>query len=394
MTFQIIDNKQQCKNIFYKNKITNNTNLNDLKNTWSYHPSLKEYDIQYAYLYSGGKNLDECCPDYLKSSWENIKKKHLAYIKSFNVAKVRATDYCFYDLVPENFLINYFRTKSEITDHVLESYQKPNNYDFLVELSKLLYDIDQKTLNIDISEMSEELHTYKARRFKDKINKTQKNISYNLFGTVTGRLTTKKNSFPILTMDKNYRKIIKPKNDYLLELDFNAAELRCLLALNDIEQPSEDIHDWNVKNIYDNNIDRDEAKRRVFAWLYNPESEDRLLNVFYQRNKILEKYWDGEYIVNKFGRKIKTEERKSLNFVIQSTMSDCFLRRAIAVNKILEKRKSFTSALIHDSMLIDFSLEDKDLIDEIINEFGQTDLGMFKVNASIGLNFGNMKRFR
>ena len=89
MTFQIIDNKQQCKNIFYKNKITNNINLNDLKNTWSYHPSLKEYDIQYAYLYSGGKNLDECCPDYLKSSWENIKKKHLAYIKSFNVAKDR-----------------------------------------------------------------------------------------------------------------------------------------------------------------------------------------------------------------------------------------------------------------------------------------------------------------
>jgi hypothetical protein len=70
------------------------------------------------------------------------------------------------------------------------------------------------------------------------------------------------------------------------------------------------------------------------------------------------------------------------------------LRRAIAVNKILEKRKSFTSALIHDSMLIDFSLEDKDLIDEIVNEFGQTDLGMFKVNASIGLSFGNMKRFR
>jgi hypothetical protein len=45
-------------------------------------------------------------------------------------------------------------------------------------------------------------------------------------------------------------------------------------------------------------------------------------------------------------------------------------------------------------MLIDFSLEDKDLIDEIVNEFGQTDLGMFKVNASIGLSFGNMKRFR
>ena len=60
--------------------------------------------------------------------------------------------------------------------------------------------------------------------------------------------------------------------------------------------------------------------------------------------------------------------------------------------KILEKRKSFTTAMIHDSMLIDFSREDKDILKELIKEFSNTDLGIFKVNCSVGNNFGNMRK--
>ena len=50
--------------------------------------------------------------------------------------------------------------------------------------------------------------------------------------------------------------------------------------------------------------------------------------------------------------------------------------------------------LIHDSMLIDFAREDKDLINNLVKEFGNTDLGIFKVNASLGTHFGNMTRFK
>ena len=50
--------------------------------------------------------------------------------------------------------------------------------------------------------------------------------------------------------------------------------------------------------------------------------------------------------------------------------------------------------LIHDSMVIDFHKEDKDILEEMMKEFGNTDLGIFKVNASLGTHFGNMKRFR
>ena len=119
------------------------------------------------------------------------------------------------------------------------------------------------------------------------------NLKYDIFGTKTCRLTTKKHSFPILTFPKKYRSIVKPNNDLFVELDYNAAELRMLLALSGKEQPSEDIHDWNVSNVYQNSLTREAAKKRIFAWLYNPKSKDKLSNKAYDRNSILKKYYNG-----------------------------------------------------------------------------------------------------
>ena len=48
--------------------------------------------------------------------------------------------------------------------------------------------------------------------------------------------------------------------------------------------------------------------------------------------------------------------------------------------------------MIHDSLVLDFSLEDKKDLLEIIDVFSDTDLGKFKANVSIGKNFGNMEK--
>ena len=87
-------------------------------------------------------------------------------------------------------------------------------------------------------------------------------FSIIFFGTKTGRLTTKKSSFPILTLDSTFRSVIKPQNDWLVELDFNAAELRTLLSLAGKEQPKEDIHDWNMKTVLKRAKSREDAKKK------------------------------------------------------------------------------------------------------------------------------------
>jgi len=400
MLFQIIDNKQQCASIYSNNQIISEPEYNKLSKTWTYNSVLKDKDIKYASLYAKGQNLDQCCPDSLKEIWEQVKQKHFAYIKSFEEAKVKYNDYCFYDLVPESFVIEYFNIKSQITDHVLNSYKKPENYDFLLELSELIFEIESKKLNIDPQTLDTDLHQYRTRKFKEKLMKVRPHISYNMFGTITGRLTTKRDSFPILTLDKNYRKIIRPQNDWFIEFDFNAAELRCLLALNNQSQPKEDIHEWHgqiFNRLLDRVMSREEIKRKIFGWLYGPPNASLGIpevQSYYDKQKALKKYWDGKQVVNPFGRKIKADEFHALNALIQSTTSDTFLRRAIAVNKLLEGRKSFTAALIHDSMVIDFDRKDKDILENLIKEFGNTNLGIFKVNASLGTSFGNMVKFR
>ncbi len=63
-------------------------------------------------------------------------------------------------------------------------------------------------------------------------------------------MTTRKGYFPILTLDGEYRSILKPKNNYFVEFDYNAAELRVLLGLSGKAQPQEDMHQWNIDNIY------------------------------------------------------------------------------------------------------------------------------------------------
>ena len=400
MLFQLIDNKQQCPSIYMDQKIISEPEYDKLSKTWTYNCALKDYDIEYASLYAQAQTLNECCPDSIKDEWEQVKQKHLAYINSFTEAKVKYNDYCFYDLVPESFVKEYFNIKSQITDHVLKSYTKPDNYSFLLELSHLVSEIENNKLNIDIKALDKDLYHLRARNFKKKLSQINPYILYNVFGTITGRLTTKKHSFPILTLDKGYRKLIKPTNDWFIELDFNAAELRCLLAINEQRQPEEDIHDWHghiLNKLSDQRMDRNDIKRKIFGWLYGPANVSLgipQIERYYNKQKAIKKYWNGKEIINPFGRTIKSDEFHALNAIIQSTTSDIFLRRAIAVNKMLNKRKSLTMGLIHDSMVIDFAKEDKDILEDLIKVFGETDLGTFRVNATLGTHFGNMKRFR
>ena len=391
MLFQTLDDKKECLGVYINGEINYDGVPDNLTATWSFADYLAGRDVQYASLYCAPNDIDTACPDSLKDQWEDVSEKMRAFLRSFVEAKVDLNENCFFELVPERFLLEYCELKNKITKHVLEVHEKPQNYDFLLGLVQLSEKIKYQKLNLDLSGLNGGLSSFKTRQWKKKLASIKPYVVYNIFGTKTGRLTTKKDSFPILTLPKEHRKAIKPSNDWLVELDFNAAELRTLLALSGKEQPTEDIHEWNAKNVYKGSVTRTEAKQRIFAWLYNPESKDYLSNRAYDRNIVLQKYWDGEQVQTRYNRIIPADKHHALNYIIQSTTSDLFLRRAVAVNKLLKDKKSKIIFCIHDSLVIDFSNEDREFLLDVIKEFSETELGVFKANIQAGKNFGEMK---
>jgi len=394
LLFQTLDDKKECLGVYINGEINYDGVPDNLTATWSFADYLAGRDVQYANLYCAPNDIDTACPDSLKDQWEDVSEKMRAFLRSFAEAKVDLNENCFFELVPERFLLEYCELKNKITKHVLEVHEKPQNYDFLLGLVQLSEKIKYQKLNLDLSGINGGLSSFKTRQWKKKLASIKPYVVYNIFGTKTGRLTTKKDSFPILTLPKEHRKAIKPSNDWLVELDFNAAELRTLLALSGKEQPTEDIHEWNAKNVYKGSVTRTEAKQRIFAWLYNPESKDYLSNRAYDRNIVLQKYWDGEQVQTRYNRIIPADKHHALNYIIQSTTSDLFLRRAVAVNKLLKDKKSKIIFCIHDSLVIDFSNEDREFLLDVIKEFSETELGVFKANIQAGKNFGEMKEMK
>ena len=390
MLFQTFDDKSECVSVFVKGHITKDLPLN-LTRTWSYAEYLKGLDVQYAQLYCHGQSLNEVCPNHIQREWEKVNNKLKAFYRASQEAKLDLSEHCFFDMVPEAFLRDYAAVKNKICNYVFQNYQKPLTYDFSLELAKVLTEIKNRKLNIDEGALNNRLAEYKVREFVKKIKRTPAYISYNAFKTKTGRLSTFSSSFPILTMHTSYRKMLVPNNDWFVEFDFNAAELRVMLGLLGLGQPQEDMHDWNIKNVFEGVVDRKTAKKNIFAWLYSAK-KDKNIEKVYDRGAIKQKYWDGQSVNTIFGRQIESDEFHSVNYTIQSTAADLFLRQMIKVWKLLEGKKSYVAFSLHDSLVIDFSEEDQQMINEIKEAFANTSLGKFKVSAYAGKNYGEMRK--
>ena len=380
MLVEPLDNKCDCVGFYSKGQIVKE--VPEEIQSWSYHPSFG-LGGEYAYLYCQDE-INKFIPDDYKSDWKMLNNKMKAFVKSFNSAKINLDDNCIFDMIPDHFLINYYEVKSQIVKNILGTTDKPKDYDYLVALCEVLWDIKCRKLNIDLSSLTD-------KKVIQKYTDVSHYINYNIFGTKTGRLSTHKHSFPIMQMDKNHRSIIQPTNDWFIELDYNGAELRTFLALAGKEQPKEDIHDWNNNHIYGGTKTRDEAKVAFLAWLYG-ETKNEKAEVIYNKKEVLDKYWNGEVVTTFYGMEIPADNHHALSYLIQSTFGQLALRQMIKVFNFLKGRKSFIAFTIHDNIVIDLAEEDKKDLKKIINVFSNTDLGMFKVNVKAGNNYGEMRK--
>ena len=399
MLFQTLDDKGECVGIYHNGDLLFDLENfpQDLTRTWSYTSFLEGYrGVDYAELYALGKSLDEVCPEHLKEQWKDLRTKRSALIRSLAISKISLQENCLFDVLPSWFLKKYCDVKNQISNHVIESCPKPPNYRHLFSVAKMLAEIKEQELNVDISDLKNKPPTLAIANLIRKVNSCAPYVHYKQFGTITGRLTTRPATFPILTLKKEHRSILKPTNDFFLELDFNGAEIRVLLGLLGLEQPQEDVHQWNIENVFDNELDRPSAKETFFAWLYGSHSPKlakyvNRLNKNYDKDTLVNNHWDGEYIRTPFARDIKSDQHHALNYLIQSTAADLALEQAVKIRDLIRGRKTKIAFIIHDSVVLDFCSEDKELFNELGSLMGDTRFGKFLVSANIGKNFADLK---
>ena len=391
MTFLTLDDKSECIG-FYSNSdlVFGQVPTENLDKTWKY-SNFANQNTLYANLFCDGKDYNDTCPEHLKEHWNLLNTQAKSFIRSFVEAKVSLKENCFYDLVPKKFLIDFCDIKCQIIDYVIENYPKPIDYDFRKDLSILIQDISFQKLSFDEVLIKNSLHDNKVKEFHQKYSNRDNMIVYNQFHSKTGRLTTDENSFPILNLSKDLRGFIKPDGDFLLDIDYNAAEVRMFLALSGYNQPIDDIHEWNrVKFGYD---DRKVAKNEFISWLYGKKNEkEKQFKEIYNSDLIKNKYWDGTVVKNHYGKVIEADDFHSVNYIVQSTTAGLALRQTLKVNELLKGSQSKIKIVIHDNIVIDMKKEDKHLIQQIIDVYNNTEFGKFKSSVKIGKTLGDMRK--
>ena len=377
---------------------TNSIDWDGCKRTWEFSSLCAGNGVEFGEILCGGKRIDQVCPEKYITELKMVNDKMKCFVKAFSTSKVHFDNENIFSFLPFSFLNEFFSIRNKITKEVFETYERPKNYDVILELFKLNSFIKRNKLNFDTRKiLSISSFDDKVRSLWKKVLSGKDKINYNIFGSITGRFSTKPDSFPILNLAKEYREFIIPRNHFFLELDFNAIDLRSLIHLNGKVQPKEDIHDWN-RDIYNEEtgsfVTRDEIKKKVLTWLYSTDTNKfpvRSINDVYDKNFLAEKYWKNGKITNSFDREIECDKQHAIPLLGQSESADLFARQALALHKVLNNTKSHLTALIHDSCLIDLHEDDKVLIDDFTKVFGDTKFGKTKVNVKMGTTFGEMK---
>jgi hypothetical protein len=397
MIFQILDDKRDCVGVYADGDFIYEKIPKNIDGTWGYSSILGDKPLRYGYIWSGGKTITDACPEHLKQRYLAHEKKIKGHYKSFLTSKINFEDVCFFDLVPEKQLKHFFQVKNEICEWVFDNYERPKNYKFLLDTYITIQEITENTVNINMHKLYN--HAKTDAKAKSLLRWMQSNpnpvIKYDLFGTVTGRLSTKEGSFPIMNLKNEIKDIVEPKWDCFIELDYNAAEIRTMISLMGQEQPQEDIHEWNIKNIFREDISREKAKQKFFAWLYNSENKT-IDSEFYSKDALVEKFYSEQEKIlrSPLGRRTNCDRFHALNYLLQSASSDNCLDRVNKIHRYLRDRKSYVAFTIHDCVIIDLHRDDRHLIPEIKQIFEDTKLGKFVTGCKIGRNLGELEEFK
>lgn len=391
MYFQVLEKKDGVFLLYYNGMIQKTKELpddTDLKLSFSYHNSLEDIrDCDFARIISKGQPIDQIVDSNLFQKYQKFSNKLESYQRSYFVTNTIIKNESMINLIPKKFILDFCKIQEEIAFRTFENISKPKNYNMLLKINKVISDIETREVLINYKK----LKTRSDPKLK-KIKKSGNYIFFDPYISITGRMGTHKGSFPILNWPKKQRDLILPNNKYLIELDFNAAEIRTALGLSKQPQPDVDIHEWHNYQKFEGKQDRDSIKKDFFSWFFDYKKRDKIYERVYNREFLKERYFkNNQQVETIFDRFIEADRHLWFSYLIQSTSSDLFFDRVYEVWKFLLNHESSVYFTVHDSVIIDVVEKDLLILPTLKEIFSDTILGKFLTNVSWGLNYGNMK---
>jgi hypothetical protein len=321
---------------------------------WFYPLSDKLFDVNFLESVDI-KSLDNACISYYYSKHNALSNvnclipisKHYEMCETiFNMALPIIKQYTLSDTT---FQFNNFRT------------------------ANVFYNIETNGIKVD-KNCFIDYYQGKLTNPQFSLNRSKIYTQYNLY-TTTSRPSNTFNSinFAALHKDDGERACFKPENDKFVELDFQGYHPRLIGEMIGFDFPKD-------KNTYEYlggilGVSQQEAKELTFKQLYGGVWSEYQSKPFFE--KVLS-YTDDMWDTYQYGKRLVTENKifmpdanmtksKLFNYIVQSKETSTNIQLLELVFNLLEGKKTKLVLYTYDAFLFDYSKEDGNLIQEIIN---------------------------
>ena len=288
-----------------------------------------------------------------------------------------------------DIILNLFTMFKKYDIDIIKSFYKFNR-----DVIPALYFIELN--GIQVSDKIEEIFDSRVNRHicDEKIYH-----SYNIY-TTTSRPSNSFGgiNFAALKKGNDERSIFIPRNDMLVEYDYDAYHLRLIGDLVGYEFGNEYVHE-HLSKIYD--VGYDESKAITFKLLYGGIDEDISDNIeYFNKIKIfIDSLWNDfkskkeikTYIYNRpiyYNNFNGMDKNKLFNYYIQSFETEYNIGKIIEIQKFLSNYNSSLVSYNYDAFLIDFDVNDGRELIKNIKLILESDKYLTKVSA--GKNYKDL----
>lgn len=258
---------------------------------------------------------------------------------------------------------------------------KPQHFEFYNnKATNVFYWIESNGLKVNPKLFEKYFGVEKEWTYSQFNLKTTTTRPSNSFGGV---------NYAALDKKSGCREAFIPSNDFLLEIDISAYHPTLAAQLVNYEFEEEDIHQA-FADMY--GVDYKKAKELTFKQLYGGVfKEYKELEFFKRVEAYIEDISSKEEVVCKSGYVFKTnmKKQKLFNYILQNTET---YYNVLILEKIINILKHCKTRIIHytyDSFLLDVSKNEQDVIQSIIDVFGEY---KFNVKIEAGPNYNSLEK--